>query len=393
MASPVADSYNVSSGDIVCGRYIYPSWRSGMTAGTWIAIGTTLASIDPENNPAINPNHPSAAPWHGVGGQQAIFTAWGDLCVDTDRSVVHSPLNGGHNDYAGNEPYKIDLSVDSPAWVMLRNPSGAIGNLITLNDGQEATGLYADGRVRSTHGYNKLAYIPGVGPAVIQLGGCYANSSGGKTKRPILIDPNTGEMTRWGAENPDASAVVDDGGGCYDPSRHALWWKGPGTAKFTWYDIALDQWTSVGSSVAVTGGVGMTYIEGHDCIVWVNPNITNGFGVFDCATGIHYEPAISGAFVGMSLSESSPPQRVTGTNDFALWDNSSDTTIINTLSFSSNPRSDTWQIGQLPVDASNTVTPSARGNGTNGRFFYLPKLDGFGLVNSVNEQIYFYARS
>lgn len=397
MAVPVNDSYSCESGaGIYGGRYKWPSWRRAMSPNTWGTIpGNVWNDVNPANDPLINPNYSGLAPWNAANGFASLVTAYCGGCWDDETSTFWSPLNGGHNDYAGNEPYKNCLMSDSPQWVMLRNPSGAIGNEITLNDGQEATGLYADGRVRSTHGYNKLVFIPGVGPAVVQVGGTYSNSSGGKTKRAVLIDPVTGEMTRWGSENPDAGLVVDDGGGCYDENRHALWWKGPGTCKFSWYDIDTDTWTPVGSSVAIGGGVGMVYIPEHDCILWANKNLTNNIGIFDCATGLHYQPNVTGTAVGITdIWHRSPPTRIKGTNTFAVWDNDLDSTVINTLTFDGDPRTATWQIAQLPLSGDNAVTPSIRTvNGTNGRFFYSSKLDGFGLLNSVNEPFYFYARS
>lgn len=397
MVSPVNVSYSVASGQtIYAGLSIAPAWRSAMTAGTWAEIGNTLAEIDPANDPLINPNHPGNAPWRGNIGINGLVNPWCGACYDSDNDVLWLPLQGGHADYAGNEPYKIDLSQDSPAWMMVRNPSGAVGNTGTLNDGQESTGLYFDGRPRAIHSTNKTVYIPGVGPALGVQGNTYINGTG--PNKAILIDPTTGEMTRHGALNTGATSNSTGGGACYDPSRHAIWFRGAGTGILTKYDIATDSWANVGSSKAVSGGGGnysaLEYLPDYDCILWLHGGLANDFAVFDCATNTLHEPGISGSLVGITaLNGTAQPRRFLS-NSVAIWDNAINTAVINTLSFNSNPRTDTWQIGQLPVDGSNAVTPTARTvNGTFGRFFYSSKLDGFGLFNSVNDKIFFFARS
>ena len=392
MASPVADNYSASSGaTITAGRFAWPAWRLAMTPNTWAAIGTTLASIDSEDNAGINNSYPSNAIWHATVGQAAIINAWCGGCYDSANDVLWLPLGGGHNDYAGNEPYKIDISAESPAWEMVRNPSGAIGNLITLDDGQETTGIYSDGRPRAIHSYNKPCYVPGVGPVITVQGGTYkVGGSANGTLKPIVINETTGEGT-FKTAGTMSNVDTSGSGSCYDPTRHALWYRSSGTGGFYKYDITGDSWAAQGSSFAVSGYSGLEYLPDYDCILWINSGLTNGFAVFDCATTTLYQPSKTGSLTGMSLSGEAQPRRFTATQ-VALWDNATSTTQINVMSFASNPRTDTWQISQLSVDGSNAVTPTAAAaNGTYGRFFYSSNLSGFGVINSITDQIYFYA--
>lgn len=394
MVSPVNVSYSVASGQPIYGGIVpVPAWRSAIAPNTWAEVGNALVSVDPKLDDTINPNHPLNSPWNGTVGQNGLVIAYSGACFDEAGQVLWLPLQGGHADYAGNEPYKIDLSVDSPVWEMVRNPSGALGNegVLTNSTAAENTGLYDDGRPRAIHSYNKCVYIPGVGPAISTQGNCSFTASGG-TDKPILISPITGEMTLHGADNPYSSAPSGSGA-CYDPTRHCIWYKGWNTGFIAKYDIALNSWSSIGSSHSVGGYLSLTYLPDQDCLLWISDGLTNGFAVVDCVTGTLYEPSISGSLVGMILSGRTQP-RLFDTNTLALWDNTSDTTIINTLSFASNPRTDTWQIGQLPVDGSNAVTPTVKaGNGTYGRFFYIPKYDCFGVFNSNTDKIFMYARS
>jgi hypothetical protein len=383
----------VSGQGIYGGKFNWPAWRRAIAAQTWgVVPSNTLASIDPEDNPAYNPNYPANAPWHAIGGQQAIISAWCGACFDEANSTLWLPLGGGHADYAGNEPYKININAETPTWEMVRSPTGSIGNEGNLDDSQEVTGLYFDGRPRAIHSYNKPVYVPNVGPMLVVQGSTSFSGQSG-TGRPILINPTSGEMTNFGTPAPANTGTKSNSAGCYDPLRHCNWFIGSGTAKMAKYDISLDTWTTPGPLLASNGANALVYMQEHDCLLWVCSFFANGFAVYDCDTNTVYQPAISGAFVGVTLSGFCQPVAYSA-NEYAIWDNDTNTTTINTMYFTSNPRTDVWSIGQLSVAGANATTPSARtGTGTFGRFFYSKKLDGFGVINSVLEPVYFYARS
>ena len=384
-------NYSSETDKLYAGRVappLVPSWVANQPVETWgiVPATNTLDDIDPENDPLINPNHPANAPWHAVGGQTQL-TAYSGACYNQDGDELWKPLQGGHQDYAGNEAYKIALNVEVPAWEMIRNPSGAVGNLITLNDGQEATGRYADGRARSPHSYNKPVYIPNVG-AVLAVLGSTAWSGQAGTSELVKIDPITGEHTFGAALTGIGNSSGT--GACYDPTRHCVWARKVALSKFAKYDVEGDTWTDVGAQTNSTGYYALEYIPEHDCLLVLCTYYTNNFAVFDCKTGVLHEPNVNGSMVGGNeLQGKFQPRYYNG--GFLLWHNSTDTTVINKISYGADPRTDDWTITQLPVALENNVTPTvAKANGTYGRFFVSTKMGICGVINATNQPIYFY---
>ena len=95
-----------------------------------------------------------------AGGLYGRLNAWNGFAAgDTD---VYTAGMGGHTDYAGNEAYRINLLLDNPQWVMLRQPTpdpylvrGTIGN------SQPYYLLEPDGKIRptSSHLYYALHVV------------------------------------------------------------------------------------------------------------------------------------------------------------------------------------------------------------------------------------------
>jgi hypothetical protein len=359
-----------------------------MAANTWAEVpGNTLADIDPANDPAINPDYPGSDPWDG--GYANIIDAWCGGCYDSDGDVLWLPLSGGHADYAGNQPIRISLRQDTCSWEMVRNPTGAIGNEGTLNDGEESSGVYFDGQPRAIHSYNKPVYVPGYGPVIAVQGNTYRSGQAG-TAKVIFIDEETGLGT-FGAANP-APNVSSGGGACWDSSREVIYWRGAGTGSIRQYDPATDTWSTAQNSgtTAISGYSGLAYSPELDCVLLVNDFFTDNFQVFNPDTGALIEVGVTGSPVGSALSGYAQPVWVEELGAFAWWNNSTDLGVINIITPGADPFVDDWAISQLTV--SGATTPSAKtSNGTYGRFFYSRKLNGFGVINAVDEPIYFYA--
>jgi hypothetical protein len=366
---------------------------TGATVGTWIEIpfANTLNDLNPKNNAALNPNHPLSPEWQGSDGQASIVYAWGGACFDDDLAEIHLPLSGGHGNYAGNEPYTGSLNQEYPAWRMLRAPSGAIGNLLTTNDGQESSGVYSDGRPRSIHPYSKPVFVPGVGPCVGTMGNM-AWSAGGGSSRFLRVHPTTGEPTIGATPNPQEGGGYSSGGGAtYDPSRHSVWWRSRANQAFARYDVASDTWETRGSTFYLDAYTTLSYMASDDCILWGNTGLSQQWAVFDCATNTLYQPIFSGTPAGSLRAGLAQPHWSDHHGAFLCWDNSSSTTLITRLTPGANPRSDAWTIDALTVDGSNAVTPSVRqANGTYGRSIYSNTLGGFVLLNSTSGPVYFF---
>lgn len=362
-----------------------------MLANTWATLPTsnTLSSLNPKNNASINPNYPSSPEWQGTSGQAAIITPWCGACYDQATDTMWLPLQGGHSDYSGNEPYRVRISAGAPVYELVRWPSGAIGNLLTTNDGQEATGVYADGQPRSIHSYNKPVFVPGVGPFIAVQGNCAPSAAAG-TNKPVFVNPVTGIGTLKASNS--SAGTTSGGGSCFDSSRGAqgsIWWRGAGTDKFCRYDVASDTWYDAGSTSSLSSYVSLARNPDDDYILMGH---SGGWKVFDCATNTLYTPTFSGTVSGSLRPGYTQTHWVPSLGAFVCWDNSSDYTRITRLTPGTNPFTDAWAIDYLPVSVSNTVTPSARQtNGTYGRFQYSPNLNGFVLLNSTSEAGYFFA--
>ncbi len=166
-----------------------PIWRAEMIPWQWKEIsGTSLSALQPD--PLIS-GQPDANGIGVRGGLYGRIDAWNGLAADTTTSVVYSAANGGHADYAGNEVYGIDLSLDQPEWTILRQPTAAefieAGN---YNDAKYSD-YYLDGRPGSTHSYYAMHFISARG-AIFRFGAgsLYGTGNEGnlKTEAFVLAD-------------------------------------------------------------------------------------------------------------------------------------------------------------------------------------------------------------
>lgn len=138
--------FALSSLDIAANPDAWPAWRRGIKAWHWARIpGSDLSSVSP------------AVPV--PGNLRNRIDAWNGLAADRRRSRLYSAGNGGHADYAGNEVYEIDLSVDAPRWVMLREPTVPENIVASSASKGIHNDYYLDGRPSSTHTYYALNYL------------------------------------------------------------------------------------------------------------------------------------------------------------------------------------------------------------------------------------------
>lgn len=402
MATPRADSCSAPSGAVLaCGRAApsgLPSWALGLDVGQWVQVpvAAALSTLNPNNNPALNPIYPTSR-WVSHTG---IVSAWCGACFDQANNVLHLPLQGGHGDYSGNEPYRIDLTAETPAWEMLRPPSGAIGyggSELNLNDGQEATGLYSDGRLRAGHSYNHNLWIPGRGVCISQVAETYASGAGGKR---LFMDLNqsTGESSLaldWAGAT---QAGVGHGFAVWDSVRSRVFVCGAETARPYTLDLTAGTYTARGSSGNILAGFARgAYCAGIDLVAAIsNPTAgayraQAGFSVFDPATGTDYQPGMSGSWPsGFTFNGKAGMEWDAENQRLLLWNNATNTAQIATLTPPASPTTEPWVRGSIAVPGSNAVTPSAAAaNGTYGRFALAPDFNGAFLLNSTSGPLYF----
>lgn len=377
-----------------------PAWIAAQPLNTWGTVpGNTLSAVDAEQDPAVNQNFPSPAPWRGSSGTASVMNAWCSAALDQSTGRLHIPLGQGHNDGSGNEGYRLDLAQSTPAWTRRNVPSGSLGQpAVTYADGQEATGQYSDGRPRAQHTYAGMIYADGRGP-VIAAQIAMATTGGKGPDRPVLFDPNNYAQTFLPARTSGNGNGV---AACYDAGRDAMWRRCSGTTALERFDFATSTWAAVGAPQGWNGQVSLVHMgPTYDLILIGNGDSTlgqsvpGGWCVFDCTSGVYYFPTFS-IPASPSLPNGLEPGRcqpvwVPDLGCALAWDHSTDRTGITTLTPGTNPLTDTWTVGTLTVDAGNTVTPTAaEATGTYGRFFVWKSARIAGVVNAINQATYFF---
>lgn len=376
-----------------------PAWRTSQTAQTWVEIpvNAALSTLNPRLIEAINPNFPARPEYMSsdTTSWQTTFGAWNGATYDEDHHELGFPLQGGHADYAGNDYWVFRMLHGD--WVRRSNPSGWDGT-VTTNDGQEATGVYSDGRARSIHSYNKPVYASLDESYWIPVLGNTSWSGAAGTFDTVRIAQTDGTHTRYGPASSTIAAAPSGGGGCYDPTRGSkgsLWWFGQGGSRFGRFDIASTTWFT-GANIGARGGyMALCYLPGHDLILLASDNAPR-WAVYDPVAETITNITVSGTAAG-SVTDFGHAQPVYCAADDRVywWNNPSGSTVaINYMVVPDDPKADSWTIAQTTADGTNAVTPSARqANGTYGRFAYSNFLDGFVLTNNVEGPVYFYARA
>lgn len=383
MATPVGDSYTCASGGtIAAGRHVLPAWLSAMPVHTWATPGSnTLSSVDPALDAAVNPNYPGNAPWKGITGQPSVVSAWsGGAWDEANKRLLIT--GGGHGDYAGNEVYAWDAA--TATFARLRNPTGAIGNTGTLNDGNDATNpAYFDGRPRSAHTYGNLPMRDGV--LWNFQGSTYSNGFG-------ICGAWRFVGNDW-VRNGTTTLGASYGSTLYDASRGKFLRITSGNGRPVWYDPVADSTTQMAH--------------------WTNNDAQEMYGVIDTRRDLVVQfskyvtllklddtaDAVVATQSGtipdwVSLSVAGNPSWAGVVYDYAndrylVWAGGSSIYILTPPSLASNPLTANWVWSTITPAAENTITPSNSNTpGTYGRFWHSPSLNCCGVVNSVTEKMY-----
>lgn len=347
----------------------------------------------------MNPVYPANPEWYG-SGQDRVITAWNSAAINQAAADMWV-WGGGHADYGGNEPYKLYLLADTPAWQMMRPPSGAIGNLLTTTGtvGESATGLYSDGRPRVTHTYNSLVYVPGVGFTVTNLYYVYPHVNGPGKAYSFNEAANDWSLLSDYVSLGDANSP--NGGSCYDSSRHCIWLLGNGAYNMVKIDCATGTATQHGTVANhAQGAIALKYDAANDLIYILSASSSSGWldypsrmSIFDPSTSLfHILPPYTGSLAaGMSITGHGVAWDEVG-GRLLLWNEQANRAKISVLTRpSSNLLTSAWAASELTLDAGNTVTPTAAAtNGTFGRFDLIPRLGICVLLNAVDQPVYFF---
>ncbi len=338
-----------------------------------------------------------------------IMTAWNGGAYDTkrDRLII---WGGGHNDYPGNGIYTFDSN--SLEWVQEKAPSSFTG----WYSEAKFKVFPSDGNPVSRHTYDYLEYLP---PPIDR----FFSAGGSALWRTSFLDPNSYlydfDSKNWSVDvgvvpNADAAAISG-----YDPIEKKVWMHGSiGTANFlSSYDAVSATWKAHGQSGIEPGGNGSIALQWTGAVDPVrrkfvaignigktqNPMPPGAIYVWDINSegfdsyqlkitsgdteiletenpGFVYDP-VSDKFVAWSGTTAEPNEFDDKLDPAPFIDPSS----VYVLDM------DTAVWTRISPSASNSVTPTAATDqGTYGRFRYVPSKNVFVLVNSVDENVFFY---
>lgn len=391
------DNYSAPSGGTIYAGMIapdsVPSWRRGLALYETVAIPHVgaLSTINPENNPAINPNYPASAPWRGNVGFPALMSAYCGAAWDDSTGEFWFPISFGHQDGADNAPYMGQVIAEQIQWRMVRPPSGAIGfPAVNFNDGQEATGLYSDGRLRAVHSYSYGCAVNGKVYAAALVG---QYPLGQTIKRWVVeIDKTTGEYTLI-CDYTTAQTNINSGygGAAIDPTRNKMFISGRGTTRLVAVDLTARTFVNIGSLNDIFGEYhSVVYAPEVDRIIFAtaqsaaNYLAKRGLAVLNPANNSVVYPACDNfpAFLGNAVGAAWVGDAMW------LWDNTTDTNTFAVLT-PSNPAdlSQPWTVSTI-TSTGDTITARASA-GTYNRLQYSARLGGLLLINAVNQQMYF----
>lgn len=358
-----------------------------MAANTWARVGgNTLDAVNPGRNPLVNPKYPGINDKWGY--QSEIVRAWCGATWNEADGELWLPLSGGHGNYGGNEPYRMVLSDDTPVWAMMRAPSGALPGNLNLKDGQEATGMYADGRPRAIHSYSSVVWAPGIGN--VSAGNSSVYSAVGGPSLAWSMSPYSHEWTPHNAWLPVQTGAVNTA--AYDPLRHRLWVRSGVLRYLAYLDLQNWSWTTTKRYDSAGGIMRLVYLEGLDALALFSDDLPSTFRIY---TNLDDQPSLTtitplGAIPAGLMFNGKMGVEWDGAR-LLLWHNSGNTVVVSTLT-PGGGATGVWTWGALPVAPANSVTPSAAQTfGTYGRFGYSAKLGGCFLLNSTTEPVFFFA--
>lgn len=362
-----------------------PAWATDIGVGEWgVVTSTTLAASGVAWTSGGSPE--------GAGyGYAAVMTAWGGAVLNTTGFYNGSTWvdgyaivcwGGGHGDYAGNEPYALSLSTNTPTWYRLRDPT-LTGVSNVDEDGS--------GNPVSRHTYSSLSYIPSAN-AMQAIGSLFryydANSSGLCHRFSFnQVSPNSNQP--W-------SKVANAAGGtsvsAYDSTLDRIWYAGASGGDVSYYDVAANT-HSVGAFKSPTyNGAPHSAVDtsrGLWAIVSTNAEISF-YRTNSGTANEYYTPTTSGTAPG------------TGINKSIIYDATDDRFVVyagegKKVYYLTPPASSPYAGGNAWVwssvnPAGGSTPPTQQTNGTYGRFapVTFPAARGYVLVNGPTDSVYFF---
>ncbi|MDT8383062.1 MAG: hypothetical protein RRB22_01460 [Gammaproteobacteria bacterium] len=366
-ASTKATQIGLFSFLILSANYVSAGPIEDLQPGHWLEVpNTNLSQVYPASIPAET---------RGNSGPTSIMQAWSGGAYDTkrDRLMV---WGGGHQDYGGNELYAFDTN--TLAWERITEPSASTPT---------CENYMPDGQPAITHTYNQIQYSPNTDSFTRVTGGFWGSNCpwdiiSQSYEATDIFDIETKTWTR-GTQHPSISnstGLIS----AVDAATGHIWVHGTyGGGKLFEYNPKKDQWTARSGNryleVNATAAIDperrlMVAVGGYNgqrqILVW---DLTQKYGNA-------YIPTTSGDSILENSSASGFVYDPT-IKKFVGWTESSSVYTLDPT---------TWVWEKVDAAPTNTVIPSTKGRGVNGRFRYIPSKNVYILVNRTTENVYFY---
>jgi hypothetical protein len=347
-----------------------PAWLSGVAVNEWVQIsGTSWAS----GLPSVD----------GDG-----IDAWGTLVLIDGTGTLVSPANGGHGDSVDNGVYSIDLLTDAPSWAT---------RIAASTSTQSDVEYYADGKPTSRHGYAYAHYISQ--RSRVMMFGARGMAGNGNDGLKVASHTVSGTWTwdaegtftaspaGWGtARDPLTGNMMTNSGRLWTESTAA--WSTLGLFTGGWrYPVAFDsarsqffalQWGDGGPDSGSTGIVAQKFDRATGAGTTITFNASSAYTQW-LADGHRY--------AGMDYDS---------TNDCFLFysgqtfSGGSVATNVTQRVYKITPNSgSTWDMEILSVTGATPAAAPSGGAGINGRWKFIPELDGFMVLPNKTSNIYF----
>lgn len=225
-----------------------PLWAAELAIDEWTELPSTNV---------ISDVYPPDVGQYGNTGPDGVFNAYNGAALVPTLGAFGSMLffGGGHQDYYGNEVYRLDL--ETLTYSRLTDPTD-----LESYAGPHTNGIYSDGNPSPAHTY----YFTCVRGSEFLIG-----------RRQVTNQPTTVNMisafntlnNTWtnSTQSPGIDPAQGDGM-CYDPTRDLVWMVECDFLGWASWDPNEDEWTTYTEpSGALDPSSGPVYVPGKDCVL------------------------------------------------------------------------------------------------------------------------------
>lgn len=336
--------------------------------GTWYELPDTRMD-------AVFPSREGHPAW-GVEGPSAIVSAWGGAAFDIKRNAL-VVTGGGHTAYGGNEVYEFRL--EDLRWHRVTEPSSYESNPAYAEDAHPGNYVRThDGAPISSHTYDGLQYLPGLG-RVFFFGGSQWRAGNNYDWHAYLLDPVTQTWVRK-AEAPTYSLTPAS---AWDSKRQrVLVTTKTGVMA---YDPAMDAWEHVAGGWYSQVDRVAAYDPVHDRLLLIGPE-SNKKPIAYLDLGKKTDlvaPDLTGDAVPLwrpgLVYDSERKVFVAWGGNRSVWTIDPATWVATKFANS-----------QGPAPSSKTADGKDKNRGTYSRWQYVPDYDVFIGYNSAHDNVWLY---